>query len=218
MAEAMKDYRTRNRLLEAAGRVFAEKGYDRATGREICRLAGVNPAAVNYHFGGKDKLYREALREADRRLISPEVVKAAMSEDTHPEQKLQAFLTGAVRALLSPSPESWGRKLIVREMTAPTKALRELARSEMLSNLRIFRQIVASVMELPSGHPAAVRGSLLAMATCMFVFQNKSAVERAIEDLEITPKWVEEFAKDVNLFCIAGLRAVSKGIRRDVRE
>jgi len=53
---------TRKRLLAAAGRVFAEKDYRRATIAEICRLAGTNIAAVNYHFGDKETLYREAKR------------------------------------------------------------------------------------------------------------------------------------------------------------
>ena len=50
---------TRKRLLAAAGRVFAEKDYRNATIAEICRLAGTNIAAVNYHFSDKETLYLE---------------------------------------------------------------------------------------------------------------------------------------------------------------
>ena len=53
---------TRRQLLEAAGEVFAEAGYRDATVREICRRAGANIAAINYHFGDKEKLYAEVLR------------------------------------------------------------------------------------------------------------------------------------------------------------
>ena len=48
---------TKARIIEAAGQVFANKGFEAATIREICRLAQVNLAAINYHFGDKQRLY-----------------------------------------------------------------------------------------------------------------------------------------------------------------
>src|SRR3972149_9632089 len=53
--------RTRERLLDAAGEVFADRGYRRATVREICRIANVNIASVNYYFKGKEDLYADVL-------------------------------------------------------------------------------------------------------------------------------------------------------------
>jgi len=55
---------TRQRLLEAATRLFADSGYKGASVRDICNLAGANPGAVSYHFGGKRQLYRSVLRQA----------------------------------------------------------------------------------------------------------------------------------------------------------
>ena len=69
---------TRSRLIEAAGVIFSEMGFDRATGRQICDLARVNYAAVNYHFGGKAQLYVEVLREAHRRLIDIKAIAATI--------------------------------------------------------------------------------------------------------------------------------------------
>ena len=53
---------TRWRLLQAATEVFAEVGYRAATTREISRRAGVNLAAIHYHFGDKAELYRGVFR------------------------------------------------------------------------------------------------------------------------------------------------------------
>jgi len=47
-------------LVEAT-RIFAEKGYARASTREICAAAGLNVAAIHYHYGGKEGLYRAVL-------------------------------------------------------------------------------------------------------------------------------------------------------------
>lgn len=60
MREAYRS-RTRQRLLDAAREVFSEFGYNGASVRQIVSRAGTNVAAVNYHFGGKDALYKEVL-------------------------------------------------------------------------------------------------------------------------------------------------------------
>ena len=52
----------KKRLVRAALQVFASKGYDGASTREICRLADVNVAGIHYHFGDKASLYREVFR------------------------------------------------------------------------------------------------------------------------------------------------------------
>lgn len=60
MTEDQRD--TRARLLAAATDLFAQRGYDGASIRDIATAAEVNVAAVNYHFQGKENLYREVLR------------------------------------------------------------------------------------------------------------------------------------------------------------
>ena len=59
-----QDQETRARLLNAAARLFAERGFAKVTVRDICKKARANVAAVNYHFGGKDGLYRAVMRMA----------------------------------------------------------------------------------------------------------------------------------------------------------
>src|SRR5258706_6964371 len=57
---------TRERIITAASKVLAEKGYDATTLREISRQAQAAPGLVHYYFGGQDQLLVEALQAADR--------------------------------------------------------------------------------------------------------------------------------------------------------
>ena len=53
---------TREAILDAARRAFAEQGYQRATIRDVARLAGVDPALVHHYFGTKQDLFVAAVR------------------------------------------------------------------------------------------------------------------------------------------------------------
>ena len=58
----MAEIDTRVRILDAAEWLFTEQGFEATTLRQITRAAGVNLAAVNYHFGSKEALIREVFR------------------------------------------------------------------------------------------------------------------------------------------------------------
>ncbi|MFG1795191.1 TetR/AcrR family transcriptional regulator [Nocardia sp. NPDC049149] len=60
---------TRAALLGAAQELFAEKGFERATVREIAGRAGVNQALLFRYFGSKDELFRAAIADQGRRVL-----------------------------------------------------------------------------------------------------------------------------------------------------
>jgi AcrR family transcriptional regulator len=113
---------TRARLLEAAGEEFAVKGFQAARIRSICRRAGVNLAAVNYHFGGKERLYVAAVLEAHRcgtELPAP----AELSQGSAAEQLrryIHYFLSDVLA--MNHQKRSWHHTLMLREMLQPTAA------------------------------------------------------------------------------------------------
>ena len=61
---------TREKIIKAASRAFALNGYEGASIRTIVAEADVNQAAINYHFGSKEGLYRAVLQAAVRALMS----------------------------------------------------------------------------------------------------------------------------------------------------
>jgi AcrR family transcriptional regulator len=62
-----KRERTRDRIVDAAYEVLAEKGYDATTFKEIARSANVAQGLIHYYFGSKDRLLLEVLKEASER-------------------------------------------------------------------------------------------------------------------------------------------------------
>jgi len=116
MAGATDD--TRTRLLEAAGEVFAEKGFRAATVRDICNRADANLAAVNYHFGDKLNLYVEVVRHAGGGHEPP----PAFPPGTPPEVKLREYVHQTLSRLLDPRRPAWHAQLMAHEMAEPTEA------------------------------------------------------------------------------------------------
>ena len=52
-----KDENSKTRILEAATKLFAQKGFDGTSIREICKKANVNLCMISYYWGGKQELY-----------------------------------------------------------------------------------------------------------------------------------------------------------------
>jgi TetR/AcrR family transcriptional regulator, regulator of cefoperazone and chloramphenicol sensitivity len=115
-----KGERARARLLAEASRLFAEKGYAKAATREICEAAGANVAAIHYHFGGKEGLYREVLLGPIQGLAAQ---FAGFDDPALPLRdalgRLLAAFVGSDAAAAAPGADI-GMRLFLREMIEPT--------------------------------------------------------------------------------------------------
>jgi AcrR family transcriptional regulator len=108
---------TRMRIVEVAGPIFAEKGRRETTIRDIVQAAGVNQAAVNYHFRDKDGLYAEVLRVATHTAREQEP-----SEDAPAEQRLRDLVRTSVERVMGHQRQAWHTRLMLRELEEPSPA------------------------------------------------------------------------------------------------
>jgi AcrR family transcriptional regulator len=115
---------TRQRLVDAAERLFAEHGFRNASVREITREASCNIASVNYHFGGKNNLYREVflrrLRDLrQKRLESIDQALARGAGDLGLEELLRTFTGSFVEPLVEENTGRLWMMLMAQEMIDP---------------------------------------------------------------------------------------------------
>ena len=111
---------TRRKLMDAAGEVFAESGLHAATIKQITERAGVNIAAVNYHFSDKFELYALVVRSLQASMLMPPPPATAA---TTPEARFHGFIDQFMRRLMDRSRPAWHRLLFARELAQPTAAL-----------------------------------------------------------------------------------------------
>ncbi len=138
------------RILETAGEVFAEKGYEAATVREICVQAGVNVAAINYYYGGKESLYVEALERAHA-CRREQTDLPDWPPGTPPAQKLRGFIHQLLTHMLVPKDEPWQSRLMMREIISPTPAGRRLLRDHFRQGFQQLQSILDEI--LPADTP-----------------------------------------------------------------
>ena len=140
--------RTRGKILAAAEREFAEKGYELASVREISRRAGVNMALANRYFGSKEELYRIVARRLFGDLGAP---MAALAERAADEASWRAAVREWVDDFLfmtlptEPAQELCAA-LFRQEVTHPTKFHAEFLRDFGKPVYDALRNLLARVL------------------------------------------------------------------------
>jgi len=141
-----KGQRTRQRILLAARKVFAEAGYEKATIRGIAELSGIDKATVIKHFGSKQELFHEAVQWT---------IPVGDMTTADPAETAQNFLQGLLTAWAA-DPDGPMAVLLRTAMTSPDAL--ELLRT------KVTDQAVTSVAASIDGPDARLRAALLSAA------------------------------------------------------
>lgn len=196
-----------NRLLQAAGEVFAEKGFRQATIREIVRQAGVkNIAAVNYYFGDKEKLYQATLNHAFCCKFS-QIPVPNWDARTPSAQKLRDTIRAIVERMVV-LEQPWQLQVLMRELTAPSQAGANLVRDYIRP---IYEFLWVVLRDVLPGPVSEEKLHLIAFSIVGQCFYHK--VARPIIQLVVG---LEEFARyDVELLTdhIASFTLAALGVK-----
>jgi AcrR family transcriptional regulator len=157
MADQNADFKTengvstkdvRNRLLDVAEKLFSERGFADTSVRDITAKANCNVAAVNYHFGGKDKLYIEMFRRHMEMVFArhkANIDKVMGSANPTLEKLLETIAETALEALAGADERIPMLKLMVRESLNP-QLKEELVSLDILRDF--LNQICGAIMRL----------------------------------------------------------------------
>jgi AcrR family transcriptional regulator len=171
---------TRERLLQAALEVFAERGYGAATIREICSRAAANVAAVHYHFGDKRKLYEaiygrlfEALRQ--RRT-------AVVPADAPAEQRLRMHIQTLFEEIFCADGDSDRQvqlsTLYLNEMAHPTEVLDLIVAEHLEPDARELYRIVSDLLDTEEDDPLTIDCSASVIGQILYYYHAMPIISR----------------------------------------
>jgi AcrR family transcriptional regulator len=204
----VRDLETRERLLKAAERLFADRGFKKVTIRDICRVARANVAAVNYHFGDKLGLYREVLQSAIAAMRETNEAARQAGVGRRAEEQLRRYIIIFVHRLLGTGHDTV-HKLIHREMHDPTPALDDLVEQGVRPRIEYLSGLIAEIIGCKTSDPRVLRCVASVQAQSIAYLPNPIA-DRLGLTFKATPADIEEVAEHIAAFSLAGVLAVGR--------
>jgi AcrR family transcriptional regulator len=195
---------TQQRLLEAGGQVFAEKGFEGATVREICKRAGVNIAAVNYYFRDKERLYIEAVKHAA--CGSQEGHKVPeWAPGTPPAVKLRDFIRMFAARLMDRTRPAWQTQLMMRELAQPTSACAEWVRDYVRPMSEALGDVLREILPPRTPQWKLYMTAFSIIGQCVFYVQCKPVVRLLVGDKDHDRFTAETVGDHIAAFCLTAL-------------
>lgn len=134
-------------LLDTAGRLAAEKGWDSVTSREIAQEASLNLASINYWFGSRDGLYEAVIKSLPESILSEDFFMRLAEREPN-DESLREFITAIFS--FRKRHHGWAVKLWFREISGnPSPAFLRIAKGQGFNRLATFKRFIARYLGAP---------------------------------------------------------------------
>ncbi|MBU1003989.1 MAG: CerR family C-terminal domain-containing protein [Proteobacteria bacterium] len=204
---------TKERLFKAAIHVFAEKGFEAATVREICTRAKANVAAINYHYGDKEKLYAQVVHEIFQ--VTREARTPYLGADAPPHDRLKAFIRATFEEVL---PSAYPDKdpeecmalgtIFMLEVARPTGVLDSIVKNHIGPDSEELYSILVAIL----GYDTPPRIIEMCLASVisqpLHYYYSQSIIQRLAPDkgaFLLDPNFITFATEHVFQFCVGGL-------------
>jgi AcrR family transcriptional regulator len=203
---------TKARLLQAARKVYAERGVHEATTRRICAEAGANAAAVCYHFGGKDRLYAAVLDDhlGDAEARFP--LNAGVSPSDCPRKRLAAYVRGLLSRLIGDGDEEYTRigKLVSAELLDPSPQFREVMDRRIGPCHEGLEGIIREMLPGATAE-ALARCAASIEGQCLIFHSANSILQLLRPEVALRPEGLDRAADFIVEFSLGGIDRLAGG-------
>jgi AcrR family transcriptional regulator len=203
------DRETRLRLLSAAARLFAERGFAKVTVRDICKKARANVAAVNYHFSGKLGLYHEVLQAAIQTMQGTTEAARAAGAGQPAAQQLRAYIDVFLHRVVGGQHDGWIHQFMLREMSDPTPALDMVIEQVIRPRMAYLCGIIAELLGARVDDPRVIRCAMSVHVQCLALMDNPVAA-RMNPALARTPDRLDAMVEHIVRFSLAGIADIAR--------
>lgn len=197
---------TKQRLIDAAGAIFADKGYEAASIRDICQLAEANIAAVNYHFGGKRPLYVAAVRHAQC-CRQEDVPFPEFPPELAPPEQLRAFIGTMFERMLSAHRPKWHLELMLRELARPTEACAAVVEDYIRPMADALRAILNQLLPADLSEEQRWMIGFSTVAQVLFYYIHQPIIRLLMQNPAGEPFSIDQLADHVTRFTLAAIGA-----------
>lgn len=213
MPSPIASERTRGRLIDAAGEMFAELGFHHTTVRQICERAGANIAAVNYHFRDKTGLYTEVVRQS-MRAAQLDAVHAAFDQNAPPEKILRAVIKARLESLRGLDLGDWHFRIFAHELAKPTPAINVVVNEAIRPLYLRMCGLLGNILGLPPDHQKTRLCAHSIIGQILFYAFARPVISRLAPEMKMTAAQVDLIANHVTEFSLAYLRSTNPKPRR----
>lgn len=207
MAKREDGKETRLRLLNAACEIFAQKGYRNAKVEEICRRAGANVAAVNYHFKDKASLYAETWQYTFEKFKEPVFAEL---EGGSPQDQLRSFILILMKNFNQKGERGYFSRLYLMEMANPTGLIQEAWRESIAPRRRKLHEMIRKLIGSGASDQRVAFCELSIVSQCRTLLTIKDNDLAYLLGEPVGPGLLGRLADHIADFSLAGVKAVGR--------
>ena len=206
---------TQQKLLTAACEVFAENGFKNTTVRDICNRAEVNVAAINYHFGNKEKLYEAVWENSNRAAVKNRMDELDLARTDVPEKRIRLFVKTLLRNILDQNRPEWDFRIVAHEMISPTAAFDIIVERASRPGFLFLKELVQEMLGDEVPKEKVEKCTLSIVGQCLYYRFANPVVRQLLPEQTFDEKGLEKIADHITEFSLSALKQLRAGIENE---